>query len=193
MLRRVALVRTYVAEELSASIIRVTRILAVTSNRRLPILVNLMTQGLRSTETSVLARAKRRTSQKTPFLQFALQFSRMHAKRLADLVLLGLSNYIWPTVRETPLMSQTVGGCFWTTGAWSSLAPHHSSHGLQITWGFKVTTRLHAVRSCVKTSLMWRIPSSGMWRRVALVRTDITEERNASIIRVTRIGEIGQR
>jgi hypothetical protein len=33
--------------------------------------------------------------------------------------------------------------------------------------------------------------SSGMLRHVALVRTDISEELNASIIRVTRIGELG--
>jgi hypothetical protein len=56
MLRRVALVKTDVSEELSASLIRVTRIgelgttLAVTSNRR----------TLCSSETSVLTRAKRR-------------------------------------------------------------------------------------------------------------------------------------
>jgi hypothetical protein len=30
-----------------------------------------------------------------------------------------------------------------------------------------------------------------MLRRVALVRTDVSDERNASIIRVTRIGELG--
>jgi hypothetical protein len=79
MLRRVALVRTDVSEELSTSIIRVTRIgklittLAVTSNRRgvrrllvtasvvpsLPILVTLMKEALRSSETSVLTRATR--------------------------------------------------------------------------------------------------------------------------------------
>jgi hypothetical protein len=33
--------------------------------------------------------------------------------------------------------------------------------------------------------------SSGMLRRVALVRTDVSEELSASIIRVTRIGELG--
>jgi hypothetical protein len=33
--------------------------------------------------------------------------------------------------------------------------------------------------------------SSVMLRRVALVRTDVSEERTASIIRVTRIGELG--
>jgi hypothetical protein len=34
------------------------------------------------------------------------------------------------------------------------------------------------------------MPSSGMLRRVALVRTDVLEERSASFIRVTRIGEL---
>jgi hypothetical protein len=33
--------------------------------------------------------------------------------------------------------------------------------------------------------------SSGMLRLVALVRTDVSEERSASIIKVTRIGELG--
>jgi demethoxyubiquinone hydroxylase (CLK1/Coq7/Cat5 family) len=33
--------------------------------------------------------------------------------------------------------------------------------------------------------------SSGMLRRVALVRTDVSEEHSASIIRVARIGELG--
>jgi hypothetical protein len=33
--------------------------------------------------------------------------------------------------------------------------------------------------------------SSGMLRRVAIVRIDDSEERSASIIRVTRIGELG--
>jgi hypothetical protein len=32
--------------------------------------------------------------------------------------------------------------------------------------------------------------SSGMLRRVALVRSDVSEELSASIIRVTRIGEL---
>jgi hypothetical protein len=35
------------------------------------------------------------------------------------------------------------------------------------------------------------MPASGMLRRVALVRTDVSEELSASIIRVTRIGELG--
>jgi hypothetical protein len=69
MLRHVALVITDVSEELSASIIRVTRIcelgttLAVTSNRHKlsvipssPIIVTLMKEALRSSETLVLTR-----------------------------------------------------------------------------------------------------------------------------------------
>jgi hypothetical protein len=35
------------------------------------------------------------------------------------------------------------------------------------------------------------MPSSRMLRRVALVRTDVSEERVASMIRVTRISELG--
>jgi hypothetical protein len=86
MLRRVALVRTDVSEEPSTSIKRVTRIgelgtLAVTSNRRThlvflrsvrrllvtanvpnsPILVTLLMEALRSSETSVLTTATQRT------------------------------------------------------------------------------------------------------------------------------------
>jgi hypothetical protein len=74
MLRRVALVRADVSEEISVSIIRMTRIgelritLDLTSNRFLvtanvpssPILVTLMIGALNSSETSVLTRATRR-------------------------------------------------------------------------------------------------------------------------------------
>jgi hypothetical protein len=35
------------------------------------------------------------------------------------------------------------------------------------------------------------MPSSGMLRHVAVVRTDVSEERSAPIIRVTRIVELG--
>jgi hypothetical protein len=38
---------------------------------------------------------------------------------------------------------------------------------------------------------LWRMVPSGMLRRVALVKTDVSEELSASFIRVTRIGELG--
>jgi hypothetical protein len=38
---------------------------------------------------------------------------------------------------------------------------------------------------------LWRIPSSEMWRLVALVRTDVSKERITSIFRVMRIRELG--
>jgi hypothetical protein len=62
MLRRVALVRIDVSEERSASIIRVTRIgeLVTANVLSSPYVVILMMVALRSSETSVLARATRR-------------------------------------------------------------------------------------------------------------------------------------
>jgi hypothetical protein len=42
-----------------------------------------------------------------------------------------------------------------------------------------------------KYLMNWRMPPSGMWRCVELVRTDVLEECSAYIIRVTRIGDIG--
>jgi hypothetical protein len=64
MLRRLALVRTDVSEELSDGIIKVTRISDA-------ILVTLITEALRSSETSVLTRATRRNIPKDAILQFS--------------------------------------------------------------------------------------------------------------------------
>jgi hypothetical protein len=83
MLRRMALVKTDVSQELSAAFIRVTtigeleRTLAVTSNRALrllvtaivvpssPIVVTLMKEALRSCETSVLRVIRRNIPEDT--------------------------------------------------------------------------------------------------------------------------------
>jgi demethoxyubiquinone hydroxylase (CLK1/Coq7/Cat5 family) len=45
-------------------------------------------------------------------------------------------------------------------------------------------------RAARSHSLYRRMASSGMLRRVALVRTDLSEEFSASLIRVTRLGEL---
>jgi hypothetical protein len=47
----------------------------------------------------------------------------------------------------------------------------------------------NAVQCPIKS--IWRMASSGMLRRVALVRTNASEELSASFIRVTRICELG--
>jgi hypothetical protein len=46
-------------------------------------------------------------------------------------------------------------------------------------------------RGALKFTSMLRMPSSRMLRRVVLVRTDFSEDLSASIVRVTRIGEMG--
>jgi demethoxyubiquinone hydroxylase (CLK1/Coq7/Cat5 family) len=45
--------------------------------------------------------------------------------------------------------------------------------------------------SVLSTVGLRRMASSRMLRRVAHVRTDVSEDLSASIIRVTRIGELG--
>jgi hypothetical protein len=56
-------------------------------------------------------------------------------------------------------------------------------------WSSAKMAGLENCTSSQKLSGSWRMPSSGVWHRVALVRTDVSEERIASIMRVTRISQ----
>jgi hypothetical protein len=47
------------------------------------------------------------------------------------------------------------------------------------------------MQSGFQNMIVLRMPYAGMWRRVNPVRTDVSEERIASIIRVERISELG--
>jgi hypothetical protein len=68
LLRRVALVRTDVSEEFLRSVRRLLAATCVVPSS--PILVTLMKEALRSSETSVLQEPYGVTSQKTPFFGY---------------------------------------------------------------------------------------------------------------------------
>jgi hypothetical protein len=83
------------------------------------------------------------------------------------------------------------------------LARRHSSHTENIPWKqfspvFAWTPALPPDRWRAEPQLSngsflsnWRMVSSGLLRRVALVRTEVSEDPGASFIRVTKIGALG--
>jgi hypothetical protein len=58
-------------------------------------------------------------------------------------------------------------------------------------WLRRLAANVLMLNRRITYSLLWWMSSSGMLHRVALVRTDASEELMTSIIRVTRIGELG--
>jgi hypothetical protein len=118
MLRRVALVRTDVSKELSASFIRITRIDEpvlgfLRSVRRLlvtasvvpssPILVTLIKEGQSSSETSVLTRATRRNiPEDTVFLSCLHKVSRALIHRVRKRY---ISNAVLGSMQQTISMT----------------------------------------------------------------------------------------
>jgi hypothetical protein len=68
-----------------------------------------------------------------------------------------------------------------------------STDWMQIHGNCRCDTVAASVRlpSHVINLLLFRMPSSGMLRHLALVRTDVSEEYIVSIIRMTRISELG--
>jgi hypothetical protein len=66
-----------------------------------------------------------------------------------------------------------------------------SPFAVSVSLDFSVQTLMHGTCFLLQTHVYWRMPPSGMLCHVALVRKDVSEERTASIIRVTRIDELG--
>jgi hypothetical protein len=162
MLRRLDLVKTEVSEELNTSFIRVTRIGELGTT--LAVTSNRRTLR-RNTKwaTSVLTRATRRNIPEDTIL---------HSHR-----------------RENPQILQN-------SSMYTPNRTERVHHWLQSFKGFwlrfitlRITGRL-TLTSEIVTRKQWRMPSSGMSQLVALVRTDVSEEHTASIIRVERISEL---
>jgi hypothetical protein len=77
----------------------------------------------------------------------------------------------------------------------SSRLPHAVRYGFLTCESFYtvILHQAHWILSVTEAETIFiRMVSSGMLRRVARVRTDVSEELSASFIRVTRIGELGK-
>jgi hypothetical protein len=65
------------------------------------------------------------------------------------------------------------------------IRPVVSCYVIQVIWRSMKGNKIYAI------TYILRVVSSGMLRRVAFVRTNVSEELSASFIRLTRIGELG--
>jgi hypothetical protein len=58
-------------------------------------------------------------------------------------------------------------------------------------WEVRRLKNMQSYKAYHRDNHLWRSASSGMLHRVALVRSDVSDDLSVSIIRVTRIGELG--
>jgi hypothetical protein len=76
---------------------------------------------------------------------------------------------------------------------WIIIAENSKVPSVLYNWRFwiRMKNECQNLQEIEMRSRLWRMASSVMSCRVALVRTDVSEELSPSIIRVTRIGELG--
>jgi hypothetical protein len=103
-------------------------------------------------------------------------------------------------LKSVAFLHRAGGGSWAEWRMWAGASPlwpaslHQGAALLSTSWSSKLAERLcvpglvHCLLACVSEQLTkWRMPSSGMWRRVDLVKTDVSKERVASIFRVKKI------
>jgi hypothetical protein len=77
---------------------------------------------------------------------------------------------------------------------WSKYSSQHPvlTHSQSMCFCYWGRPILIAIQICRQTYIWW-LSSSGKWHRVALIRTDVSEDRIASIFRVHECGQVTER
>jgi hypothetical protein len=163
MLRRVILVRTYVSEELSASIIRVTRVcelgttLVVDNVPSSRVFVTLMMEALSSSETSVLTTATLRNIPEEAILHRSNYFQLLSFLNMDGGSVDGYEFSTWPNEMRYCgyfLKARRVNvSCGW-------------SANLAVSRVVSATRKLIGAMTCFKWSMLTRInKSSPIWNQ----------------------------